>query len=153
MKSDLMGLNRIINMATLAGACKNNGIDLLKSAKSVAEMIRVMKTPQGIEFCMEKQFPSMEVLAEYESELAAANVFIAGDHTIQNPRLVIAYGGRIEIHASEWHVCEVYATSSAEIVIIASDNAFVSVELHHDSSCEKYVNGSAKVSLHNKQYV
>ncbi len=138
-------MKKIFELAKKAGACKDRGLDVIANSKSVVDLIELMLSPQGIEFCMENRFPSMDILKQYRDELAAHAVYIEGTHTVTGSGQILVFGGQVDIDASGFDVVEVFATNDAFVNVVARDNAFVSVELHHSArmNFEKY--GLAKV--------
>lgn len=110
------------------GAC-----DLLMGARSEEELLRLLLTPQGVEFCLGKGFPSMRLLRPFRGELAESlGVYIEADVELRNPRrvylagcravlrfggargynVVIAHGSEVEIHASDYAVVFVHGDRS-----------------------------------------
>lgn len=53
------------------GAC-----ELIHEANSIAELVSLMGTPQGREFCAKHSMPTIEMLYEHKAELAAMNVYV-----------------------------------------------------------------------------
>lgn len=110
------------------------GVNGVKTASSIHDLISLLKSPQGIEFCMENSFPSLDILKTYESELLVSGVYFQGKHNLENPNLVIAFGGTIGIHLNGYTVCQVYATNDAQINVFGNDSAIAMVEVHGDAS-------------------
>lgn len=140
-------IKKIYDMAIKAGACRENGLSVIKQADSVHQLIDLLKSPQGREFCMKHSFPSVEILAEYKEELKDSGVYINGLHELTNPRLVIAFGGQIHIRSNGFSVCEIYATNDALIKIDATEYSFNSVETHGNSQVfySEFLNGIVRV--------
>lgn len=138
-------MKEIYDLAKKAGACKDRGLDIIAASGSIHDLIELMRSPQGIEFCMENRFPSLEVLNQYRDKLAAHAVYIDGFHTAVGSSKILVFGGQVDIKAGSFDLVEVYATNDAFVNVVARDNAFVSVELHHGSRLvfERY--GLAKV--------
>ncbi|MGJ1420439.1 hypothetical protein ACR79T_12500 [Sphingobacterium spiritivorum] len=109
------------------------GVNGVKTANSVKDLISLLKSPQGIEFCMANSFPSLDILTAYESELLASGVFLRGKYSLENPNLVIAFGGTIGIHLDGYTVCQVYATNDAQINVFGNDSSIAMVEVHGDA--------------------
>ncbi|WP_380866407.1 hypothetical protein [Sphingobacterium corticis] len=126
------------------------GIDEAKSAQSIDDLINIMKTPKGVEHCMKFQFPDMNILLQNERHLMENNVFVDGHHTIENPSLVLAFGGTVSILVDNYNVCEVYATNDAIVKLIAKDNAFVTVEVYHESTVVETQNDKSRIRIFKK---
>ncbi|MEI5984441.1 MULTISPECIES: hypothetical protein [Sphingobacterium] len=149
-----MNIQEIYNAAYKAGACTEKGLKMISRANNVNDLIDLMKSPQGIEFCMKNQFPSLDLLNEYREQLESNNIYPKGtDKTIINPRFVIVFGGSITVQVDDFNVCEIYATNDSKVIVKASDNAYVSIELHHDSIAETTKSGKSNILLINKTLV
>lgn len=135
----------ILSHVTRDGAC-GFGVKETIDARNVQDFINLLKSPKGVEHCMQFRFPEKTVLEKYKSELEDNRVYVSGNHGIKNPRLVIAFGGKVNIIVDGYGVCEVYATNDATISVQARDNALVFVELHHDSKLTSEVFGKANVN-------
>lgn len=124
----------VLAHVTRVGAC-GHGIDEARKAQSIEDLIALLKTPKGVEHCMESRFPRKLMIETHLADLAAANVFFEGEYSVSNPRMVIAFGGVVNVEVSGFEVCEVYATGGAVVNVLAKDNAYVVVELHHGAAC------------------
>ena len=70
------------------GAC-----ELISRADTIADLIGLMGTPQGREFCKLHSFPSLDILRQHMVELASLNVFVdAGNIEVDNTDNVIVAG-------------------------------------------------------------
>ncbi|MBD1434858.1 hypothetical protein H8B06_18690 [Sphingobacterium sp. DN00404] len=134
----------IMSHVTRDGAC-GYGLEETKNANNAQDFINLLKTPKGVEHCMKFRFPEKSILEEYRNDLEANGVFVSGSHGVENPRLVIAFGGHVKIMVDGFNVCEIYATNDAIIEVTAKDNAFVSIELHHDAKLQKETHQHSKV--------
>lgn len=134
----------VLEHVTRDGAC-GYGVEETNSARGIQDLIDLMKTPKGVEHCMKYRWPSLEVMSEYKIELQENGIYIDGSHHLANPRMVIAFGGDVNISVDNYNVCEIYATNGAEIKVTAKENAFVSVELHHGAKLYSEVWGNARV--------
>lgn len=115
----------IKNMALACGACK-----LIEEANTIAELVALMGTPQGREFCKVNSFPSIDILREHKEELATLNVFvdagkieltdvdnaiIAGETTavirtksVDKPyHAMVMHGAKAKVIAYGYSVCQV----------------------------------------------
>lgn len=123
----------ILSAAQAAGACEDKGLAIIRKANSVDDLIALMKTPQGIEFCMENQFPPTPMLLEYEAQLLKNNIIVEGYHELNNPEEVIVFGGEVVVNIDGFNICQVYATNNAKVVLRASQNAVAIMEAHGES--------------------
>ena len=138
-------MKEIYDLAKKAGACNEWGLDVIAASGSIHDLIELMRSPQGIEYCMENRFPGKDVLNQYRDELSVHDVFVDGTHTVTGSGKILVFGGQVDIKAGSFDVVEVFATNDALVNVVARDNAFVSVELHHNATMvyERY--GLAKV--------
>lgn len=84
----MIGANDIKKMALDCGAC-----ELIKGAESIVDLVALMKTPQGREFCKKYNFPTLDILRQHKDEIAALDVFVdAGNIEINNSDNVIIAG-------------------------------------------------------------
>lgn len=103
------------------------GLGRLSKSKSAAEMIRLLKTPKGVEFAMQQDFLPLAILEKYRSLLEAENIYFDGEHTVVNPRFALIFGGKVTIELSDFQVSELYV-KNASVTVIAKDYAFVTIE-------------------------
>lgn len=115
----------IKEQALSLGAC-----DMIDGANTLAELVALMHTPQGREFCKAKRFPTLEILRSRKEGFAALgvyvdageiemtdrdNVIVAGntharliyDNTACPYYAMVMHGARVEVEASGYAVCEV----------------------------------------------
>lgn len=142
-------MEKIYNLAKNSGACAP-GLKSIQAAENVADLIKLLKTPKGIEFAMDSEFLPFEVLEEYRSDLEKECIFINGHHHVESSRLVMAFGGEIDIKVDGFQVCEIYAKGNSNINLVASDNAFVSIESYGQAKVVINKNGNAKVKEYKK---
>ncbi|PVH27011.1 hypothetical protein [Sphingobacterium corticibacter] len=128
------------------GSC-GYGIKEVQQAGSIKELIDLMLTPKGIEHCMEFQFPDIKLLLQHKDELKTHHVYVDGDHTLKNAQLVVVFGGNITLTIDDYNVSQVYATNDAKVKIIATGNAYVTAERHHNAEIAKVTNGNASVKI------
>lgn len=118
-------------------------LEQLKQITTTDELIQLLKSPKGIEFCMENNFVSQELFDQYRTELEKEGVFFDGQHKLQNPRLVIAFGGQIDIDMDGFHVCELYGKNKANITVYAREHAYVSAEIHGEATLSSAMSDEA----------
>ena len=75
-------------MALQTGACKK-----INRVQDFPELIKLMFTPQGIEFCQDHNFPSVEVFRKNRDSLERLGVYVdAGDITLKGKEYVCLVG-------------------------------------------------------------
>ena len=79
---------RIYTSAKRVGVCS-----LLKGTESTEELIELLFTPQGVEFCSKHNFPSMSELAAFRGEQASrGGVYINTPVQAKNCRRAALFG-------------------------------------------------------------
>lgn len=127
-------------IANRLGACR-----LLHGTESKEDLMRLLLTPQGTEFCTKNNFPSMEQLQWFRGEKAEsmgiyidtdteltnpAKVFLAGSKavlhfdTIGRYNVILMHGAKAEIHASNYAVVFV-KNAGGEVEIDKDDTALI----------------------------
>ncbi|MGM1429576.1 hypothetical protein ACS126_09975 [Sphingobacterium lactis] len=139
-----MKIKGIYNAAYAAGACRVHGLDLIEKAQSIEDVIYLMKSPQGTEFCMKNSFPSKDMLLDHTADFVNKNVFVEGVHEVLNPDKVLVFGGYVTIRTNGYNACEVYATNDAVVSLIADEYSFTTIELHGNA---KAIGGSNKNAI------
>lgn len=121
----MMTAQDIKNKALECGACR-----LIESAVSIADLVALMRTPQGREFCKKHKFPTLDILREYKDVIADMGVFvdagaidtenvddliIAGDtlarvrydKTDKPYHVIVMTGAKVIVNACDYAICEV----------------------------------------------
>lgn len=84
----MMTAKEIKMMALDCGAC-----ELIQGAESIADLVALMMTPQGREFCRKHKFPTIEMLRQHKEELASLNIRVdAGSIAAKNVDDIIIAG-------------------------------------------------------------
>lgn len=84
----MMTAKEIKEMALRCGAC-----ELIEKADSIADLIGLMATPQGREFCKKHSFPTLDMLRERRGEITSLGVYVdAGDIEIDDMDNVVIAG-------------------------------------------------------------
>lgn len=105
------------------GACK-----LIESADSIADLVALMVTPQGREFCKEHKFPTLEILRQHKKDIADMNVYVdAGTINVLNTDNVIVAG---DTFAKLW-----YDKTDKPYHVMVMDVAKAIVNAHNYAVC------------------
>ena len=104
-------------IANRLGACR-----LLHGTENKEELMRLLLTPQGTEFCTKNNFPSMEQLREFRGKKAESmGIYIETDVKLTNPvKVILMHGAEAEIHASNYAV--VFVKNAGGKVITHKDH-------------------------------
>ncbi|MCW8314220.1 hypothetical protein K7A41_23545 [Sphingobacterium sp. InxBP1] len=119
------------------------GLERVTEAQSVADLIRTLKSPKGVEFAMDTDFLTLKVLQKYRKELESEGIYFDGVHTVINPRFVLVLGGQVNVEVNGYDVSQIYAKRGV-VKLTALENAFVTVETK-EGQLIKEVFGNAKV--------
>lgn len=127
--------------ANRLGACS-----LLHGNENKEDLMRLLLTPQGTEFCTKNSFPSIEGLREFKGAKAESlGIYIDTDTELTNPvktflagntkavlhfdtiaryNVILMHGAKVEIHASNYAVVFV-KNAGGEVEIIKDNTAKV----------------------------
>lgn len=129
-------------MALQTGACKK-----INRVQDFPELIKLMFTPQGIEFCQDHNFPSVEVFRKNRDSLEGLEVYVdAGNITLKSKEcvcivgdtdatieaagtkfihtIILMHGARVKINAKDYAVLNIvriggeYSIKKDETVIV-----------------------------------
>ena len=125
----------IKNKALEFGACK-----LIDEAVSIDDLVSLMKTPQGREFCKKHKFPTLDILREHKEVIADMGVLIdEGIIDVENVDNLIVAGDTL--------VRARYDKTDKPYHIIVMDKAKVVVNAYDYAICEiTLVSGEAQGS-------
>ena len=111
-------------IANRLGACR-----LLHGTENKEELMRLLLTPQGTEFCTKNNFPSMEQLREFRGKKAESmGIYIETDVKLTNPVKVFLAGSKAILHFDTIGRYNVILMHGAEAEIHASNYAVVFVK-------------------------
>ena len=142
-------MREIYELAKKAGAC-SPGLRDIQNAKSVNDLIRLMKTGKGIEFIMDSNFLNRSIYEQYRSKLEKENIYFDGQQILINPRLVIVLCGQVDIEVNGFQVSQIYAKGSAVVNIVAHDNSYINIEIYQDAKVNIEIYEQAKVKEYRK---
>lgn len=119
------------------------GLSKVATANGIQELVRLLKSPKGVEFAMETDFLTLKVLQKYRKELESEGIYFDGVHTVINPRFVLILGGQVNIEVNGYEVSQIYAKRGV-VKLTAIENSFVTAEIK-EGQLIKEVFGNAKV--------
>lgn len=122
---------------------------LYKGDETAIELLRLMKTAQGMEFCIKHNFPTLKMLKSIDRNMAQSHgVYVnAGRIKLHNPedmilvgrtsaeiiyddmaeirhKVAVFHGAKLLVKASNWAV--VFTTNAGgKIEIVSTENAYV----------------------------
>lgn len=118
-------LENIKSSALETGACKK-----INRVKGFPSLIKLMFSPQGIEFCEKYNFPSLEVFREDKEQVKDLNILVdAGDIEPSSRKYICLVGDtQATIHVSGVeHTHTIILMHGAKATINASNYAVVKV--------------------------
>lgn len=134
-------IQMIYQQAQLFGAC-----DLFKGTEDLAGLVKLFKSPQGIEFCLKNNFPNLATLRLFKQYgLEQYEVYIdAGNIRLNNPTNAILVGrtiANINCDTNEAH--SIVLMQGARALLTARQWAVVFVKEGRGTSCIKSVYDNA----------
>lgn len=143
-----MKVEDIVNMlyaqAQVIGQC-----GALRGTESLEEICALLKSPQGVEYCLGHHFPNMATLRLFKPyKPEQYGVYIdAGNITLTNPKsvvlagrttasiicdslddkhdIVVMHGAKAVVNASKWAVCIVAMETGCSVIKNTSDHAII----------------------------
>ncbi len=132
----------IYNLVSKHKGCRW-GLSKVATANGIQELVGLLKSPKGVEFAMDTDFLTLEVLNKYRRELESECIYFDSVHTLINPRFVLVLGGQVNIEVNGYEVSQIYAKRGV-VKLTAIENSFVTVEIK-EGQLIKEVFGNAKV--------
>lgn len=115
---------------------------------TLEDIITLFLSQQGMEFCMNNQFPSLDTLRQFKKyDVEKYGIYIdAGDITLNNPKHVVLVGSTsatVTFDALERH--EVYVLQGAKCTVEAYEWAVVRVQSDKTSQVNKNAYNNAVI--------
>lgn len=136
----------------LAKEAKKNGIcnDWYLELKATEEREKLLDLYiRGIDFCLSKDYPTKEYIrANFKGKMEHRGVHLDEALSLKNERRVIALGactGTVDIDS--YNVSEVFLKHDSDLVINASGNSFVMVDMFENSKLVVNTIENAKVCV------
>ncbi|WP_289746919.1 hypothetical protein [Paramuribaculum intestinale] len=114
------------------------------------------KYKKGIDFCIDKQYPSNEFIkANFDRDLLNANLIFVDEYLDCNmmPSGIYILNGECSgsIRFAPWTAATVYVRHTSNVRIIANDFAKVFVRLYDEAEVETEAEESAVVRVYNRR--
>lgn len=137
-------IQKIYKQAQLLGACPL----FTGKEKSLEDIVKLFTSTQGIEFCVNNQFPNMATFRLFKSyNVEKFGIYIdAGNITLNNPKrailigrtsatinndtleahdIILLHGAKAIINASGWAVCKTIVEKGCSVIRNTSENAII----------------------------
>lgn len=104
---------------------------------------------RGIDFCLSNDYPSNDYIREhFKGAMEKKGVYLDDEVMLSNPRRCVALGRTVgSVVVGGYGVCEVFVKHDSVLVISASDNAFVEIDMFDNSEVSVHTTERAKVHI------
>lgn len=137
---------------TLAKEAKKKGIckewhTALKSLTDRKAMVEMYL--RGIDFCLRNDYPANDFIKAHFGDIAPRmGVFVDSEISVENNPKCVCLGQTFgKVSTTGFNVCEIFAKHEAEINVVATDNAFVMVDVFDHSVVNIHAHDRAKVCV------
>ena len=138
--------NELARYAKIHGICEDWYL-ALKNENDINGLLDMYI--RGIDFCLANDYPSNDFIANnFKGKMEAHGVHLDETLEIVNERKIIALGksvGTIEIN--EFEVSEIFIKHDSELVLIASGNSFVMIDIFDNAKLTVLASDDAKVRI------
>lgn len=133
--------------ALALGACSPGMGDLLNAGDNKPALVQLYL--KKLEFCLENDFPSNDFMREHgKGIMESFGIFLDDRINLTNYRKCVALGKTTgNVIVTSYGVSQVYAKHTSDLVIEASDNAFVMVYVYDDAKVTVNAHDRAKVHV------
>ena len=133
--------------ALALGACSPGMGDLLNAGDNKPALVQLYL--KKLEFCLENDFPSNDFMREHgKGIMESFGIFLDDRINLTNYRKCVALGKTTgNVIVTSYGVSPVYAKHTSDLVIEASDNAFVMVYVYDDAKVTVNAHDRAKVHV------
>ena len=90
-----MGVNEILRNAVKLGACEASG-----KATDWKSLAWLFFSPQGIEFCMKHNYPSLDVFRQMDGVISSLGVYVDNACNVTNEDVALVGESQSELHFS-----------------------------------------------------
>jgi hypothetical protein len=136
----------LAKQAKIKGICQEWYKDL-KSVKDIGKLIEMYL--KGIDFCLSNEFPSNEFIREnFEGKMEDYGIYLDKQISATNERKIVALGsciGRIEVN--EYAVSELFIKHNSDLILSATGNSFVMVDIFDNAKLKVFALDDAKVCI------
>jgi hypothetical protein len=102
----------------------------------------------NIDFCLNNDFPNKEYFKKFEG-LQSYGVYSDEEIMTKNRKEMIAFGSCTgEIEYTDYSVCRLFVKDASKLIIKASGNAFVMIDVFDNSEIEVSAIDSSRVKIH-----
>lgn len=104
---------------------------------------------KGLDFCLENNYPSAQLRAEFSGLRQHFGIFMNDDHiSVKSGKYVIAFGtSEGKAAYSGFDVAQIWAREDTRMEVTATDNAVVCIEVADRAQVTITASGAARVSV------
>lgn len=135
--------NDLVIPAIQAGGC-SDGLNQLILSGDINDRIKCFL--DRIDFCLAKDFPTLDYMRKNQDALMQHSVFVDRKLVRDNPeRLVLLGKCDFEVNFSGFSVSRIYAKHDAFLIVTAKDNSFVVIDALDNAKVFVKTHGGARV--------
>jgi len=112
---------KVIEEAIRLGACRK-----ASRISSFDELVGLFLSPQGIEFCIENNYPNIEYFRSVKQDAEAFDIYV--DETISLDRSVVLVNSNAKLHLSGCRLYHVVLMHNSKAEITANNYAVVKID-------------------------
>lgn len=134
----------LAEMARKTGICKE-GFERIASSGSIEELLHYYI--EGIDFCLEHDFPSKEYLKEKgEGVIERYGIHVDGDITGRNARTTVLLGNcSAAMNYDSYSVSQLFVKHNSQVKVQAMDSAYLVIDCFENSVVSIEATGFSKV--------
>jgi len=139
-----MNIKELAKEAQTKGICTPGMKKILQSNDKEALLNYYI---EGLDFCLEHDFPSNDYLKTEGSDLLAIKgIYIDEDiATVNDRRLVLLGKCKGHVVANEYSVMDVFVKHESTVQLYANDHSFVRIDCFDTVNVQIYASGNAKI--------
>ena len=128
-------INKVLDEAKKLGGC-DRFAGLFDKVRSIKDLIRILRTPQGAEFCVEHNFPSQQLWEEADSlfNLYQYGIFVNQDVTIYDRNDIYIINGRCDVICEHPIAHNIKLLHGSEVELTAINYAVATIDASSDSN-------------------
>ncbi|QEL01587.1 hypothetical protein FKG96_12475 [Olivibacter sp. LS-1] len=139
-----MNIKELAKEAQKKGICSPGMKKILQSNDKEALLNYYI---EGLDFCMEHDFPSKDYLKTQGGDLLALKgIYIDEDIAPVNNRMLVLLGKcKVHVVANEYSVMDVFVKHDSTVQLYANDHSFVRVDCFDTVNVRIHASGNAKI--------
>jgi hypothetical protein len=138
--------NALAKEAKKHGICEDWYLEL-KNENNIDSMLDMYV--KGIDFCLSNDYPSNDFIRKnFKGKMETHGIHLDEMLNIVSQPKVIALGNCFgTVETNDFEACEIYLKHNSEIVVMASRNSFVMIDIFDDSKLTVFAYDNSKVCI------